>query len=145
MQASIVSPPKPWWRKLSGWWLRQWDAIRPGPEARRGAGWGTLALAVCGVVIAGLYLKTGFGHPFDFAFAVVAAALIVGAAILAVGLVLTIARKLPRLATGFMIGCCLAFFEVWRSPQYGWPIAIASGLITGFLGATVATFLHGGF
>jgi dienelactone hydrolase len=132
------------WRKLSGWWSRQWAAIRPGPEARRGADWGMLALAVCGIVIAGLYIRTGFGLPFDFAFATVAAALIIGVSVLAVALVLAIARRLPRWSTGFIVGCGLVFFEVWNSP-IGWPLAIVAGLAVGFLGATVATFLRGGF
>jgi len=37
---------KLWWRKVGDWCAARWMAIRPGPEARRGAVWGTLAAAV---------------------------------------------------------------------------------------------------
>lgn len=144
MQSTLVSPPKPRWRKLSSWWSRHWTAIRPGPEARHGANWGLLAVAVCAIIIAGLFIRTGFGRLFDFTFALVAAGVIIGASVLAIALVLLIARKLPLWSTGFMVGCCLAFMEVWRSPQIGLPLAAAMGLAEGFLGATIATLLRGG-
>src|SRR6202162_2095758 len=91
---------KGWWRKAAGWCSKHWRAIRPGPEARRGAVWGTLAAAGASVVIAGLYLRTGFGYAFDFTFAVLVAAVLIPLVALVVALLLTIARKLPRMATG---------------------------------------------
>src|SRR5580658_6807167 len=88
-----------WWRKGIAWCVRQSRQIRPGPEARRGAVWGTLTAAAVCVVIAGLYARTGFGYAFDFALAIVFAALLIPLFGLAVALLLTIARKLPRIAT----------------------------------------------
>jgi len=120
-------------------------AIRPGPEARRGAVWGTLAAAAACVVIAGLYLRTGFGYAFDFAFAIVVAAILIPLVALVVALLLTIARKLPRMATGMIAGSCSIVMLVWFPPQLGIGMAIAAGLIEGFLGATLATFLVGHF
>ena len=117
--------------------------IRPGPEVRRGVVWGTLAAAVASVVIAGLTMRTGFGYAFDFAFAIVFAALCVPLVMLGVMLLLTILRKLPRLATGVVIGCCVIVMMLWG--PVGVPMAIVVGLIEGVLGGTIATFVAGGF
>ena len=136
---------KIWWRIVRAWCTRHWTAIRPGPEARRGAAWGTLAAAAACVVIAGLYLRTGFGYAFDFAFAAVVAAILIPLVALAVALLLTIARKLPRMATGMIVGSCSIVMLVWSPPQLGVVMAIAAGLIEGFLGASIATFLVGHF
>jgi hypothetical protein len=142
---ALAASVRLWWRKVASWCRRQWAAIRPGPEARRGAVWGTLAVAASGVVIAGLYLKSGFGRLFDFTFAIVAAAVLIPLVALAVALLLTIARKLPRMATGMMIGSCAIFMLVWGPPELGIALAGAVGLAEGFLGATIATLLAGDF
>lgn len=126
------------------WWLRNWLAIRPGPEARRGAVWGTLAAAAACVVVGGLYLQTGFGYAFDFAFALLFAALCIPLTMLAVALLLTILRKLPRLATGLIIGCCVVVLMLWGPFELGLAMAIFVGLTEGVLGATIATFVVGG-
>ena len=42
------------WRRFRNWSASQWAAIRPGPEARRGAVWGTLTAAAITVMIGGL-------------------------------------------------------------------------------------------
>ncbi|HYL09389.1 MAG TPA: hypothetical protein VEU31_01505 [Candidatus Acidoferrales bacterium] len=119
--------------------------MRPGPEARRGAVWGTLGAAAVGVVIAGLYLRTGFGYLFDFAFAIVFAAILIPLAALAVALLLSIARKLPRMATGMIVGSCMIVMLLWGPPQLGVVLATEIGLAEGFLGATIATFFFGRF
>jgi len=134
-----------WWRRSAGWCARYWRQVRPGPEARRGAVWGTLAAAAICVVIAGLYLRSGFGYAFDFAFAIIFAAALIPLVALAVALLLTIARRLPRMATGMMIGCCAVVMLVWGPPQLGISMAIVMGLADGFLGATIATFLAARF
>jgi dienelactone hydrolase len=132
------------WLRIRDWCARIWIAIRPGPEARRGAVWGTLAAAAACVVIAGLYLRTGFGYAFDFAFATVFAALVIPLTALAVALLLTIARKLPRMATGMVVGSCAIVMALWGPPELGVLMAIVVGLIEGILGATIATILVGG-
>src|SRR6266702_4285256 len=63
---SLRARAKLWSRKAGDWCAAHWMAIRPGPEARRGAVWGTLAAAAACVIIAGLYLRTGFGYLWDF-------------------------------------------------------------------------------
>ncbi len=133
------------WRAVRGWCVTGWSAIRPGPEARRGAVWGTLAAAAAAVVVGALYLRTGFGYAFDFAFAIVFAAIFIPLVMLAVALLLTIARKLPRIATGVMVGSCGIVMAMWGPLELGIGMAVAIGLAEGFLGATVATFATGAF
>ncbi|MGA2738412.1 MAG: hypothetical protein ABSG65_13305 [Bryobacteraceae bacterium] len=136
---------KGWWRQGTDWCARQWRQIRPGPEARRGAIYGTLAAAAASAVVAALYAHTGFGYPFDFALAIVFAALLIPLIGLAVALLLTIARRLPRMATGLILGSCVIVMLAWMPPQLGIPMAIAIGLVEGVLGATIATFVAGRF
>ena len=133
------------WLKVKVWRFKNWMLIRPGPESRRGAVWGTLAAAAATVVIGGLYLRTGFGYVFDFAFATLFAALCIPLTALAVMLLLTILRKLPRLASGLVVGACVVVMMLWGPPELGVPMAIAIGLTGGVLGATMATFIAGGF
>ena len=142
---SLWTRGKAVWLRIKEWWTRNWILVRPGPEARRGAVWGTLAAAAACVVIGGLYLRTGFGYVFDFAFAILFAALCIPLSMLAVALVLTILRRLPRLATGLIIGSCVVVKMLWGPPELGVFVAIVAGLIEGILGATIATFFVGGF
>src|SRR5580700_4980052 len=106
------------WRSLRDWTARAWANIRPGPEARRGALWGAILVALWIAIVGGVYLQSGFGLAIDLAFALTVAALGVPLVALAVWLLLTILRKLPRFFSGFLIGICvlvgLAFF-----PQLG--------------------------
>lgn len=138
-------PAKSWWRKLREWFADQWAAIRPGPEARKGAIWGTLAAAAICVVIGGLYTRTGFGYLFDFAFCIVFAALAIPLVALAVALLLFIFRKLRPFSTGFIIGSCFIVYMLWGPPELGAVMAIGMGLTAGILGAAIATFLSGNF
>jgi hypothetical protein len=133
------------WRKLRAWFARQWADLRPGPEARRGAVWGTLIAAAACVVIGGIYIRTGFGYLFDFAFCVVFAALLIPLTALLLALLLTIARKLPRFASGMIVGSCVIVMALWGPPQLGAMLAIGIGLAAGFLGATIVTFFRGNF
>ena len=158
MPHAVVPEPKPprpslparfreWRRRAAAWCARQWRQIRPGPEARRGAVWGALAAAAVCVVIAGLYARTGFGYAFDFALAVV---LWPRCSFLLsrwpCALLLTIARRLPRMATGMIVGSCAIVMLAWMPPQLGLPRWRSSiGLTEGVLGATIATFVAGHF
>jgi len=129
--------------RIRNWWRRAWSNIRPGPEARKGGVWGVLAAALWAAVIGGHYLESGFGPWIDYAFAFAVAALGIPLAALVVILLLTLFRKLPRLATGFILGACtfiaLVFFPV------GPVLAAVIGLLEGVLGATIATLLFGNF
>src|SRR5271155_409902 len=145
--ASISLPPveKSRWRKVRDWCSRQWTAICPGLEARRGAVWGTLVAAAVCVVIGGLYIQTGFGYLFDFTFCILVAAILIPLVAALVVLILSIARNLPRFATGVIIGSCFVVMTLWGPPELGITVAIAVGLATGVLGATIATFFFGNF
>ena len=133
------------WRTVSAWRGRQWAAIRPGRAERRGGIWGTLGAALLCVVMAGLYLRTGFGYAFDFALATVVAAVVIPLIALVVALLMTIIRRLPRMATGVIVGSCFIVMAAWGPPQLGIVMALVLGLAEGFLGATIATFVTGGF
>jgi len=133
------------WRRLRDWGSRQWIAIRPGREARRGAVWGTLAAAAVCVIIGGLYIQTGFGYFFDFVFCILFAAIFIPLVALLVVLLLSIARKLPRYATGIIIGSSTIVMALWGPPELGAAMAIGIGLSTGILGATIATFFWSNF
>ena len=141
---SLWTQTKDVWLRAKVWWSKNWMLIRPGPEVRRGVVWGTVAAAVASVVIAGLTMRTGFGYAFDFGFAILFAALCVPLVMLGVMLLLTILRKLPRVATGIVIGCCVIVMMLWGPPVLGVPLAIEVGLVEGVLGATIATFVAGG-
>ena len=141
----LFSGVKSVWRAVCAWRARQWAAIRPGRVERRGGTWGMLAAALACVVIAGLYLRTGFGYAFDFTFATVIAAVAIPLIALLVALLLTIARRLPRLATGMMVGSGVIVMAAWGPPQLGFIMAIVLGLAEGFLGATIAAFVTGAF
>lgn len=143
---SAVAPLSRWCR-FKNWSATQWAAIRPGPEARRGAVWGTLAAATITAIIGGLYIRTGFGYVFDLTFCILFAALVIPVIALLVALLLKLFRKLPLLATGCTLGSCMIVMALWgrSSPELGAFMAIGMGLATGFLGATIATFFWGNF
>jgi len=115
------------------------EAGPPGPEARRGAVWGTLAAAalcvssrtVCPNRIR-LRFRLRAGHPVCRVFIPLTA--------LAVALLLTIARRLPRMATGMIVGSCAIVMTIWGPRNWAsrWRLRSARG---GFLGATIATFV----
>jgi dienelactone hydrolase len=141
--SSPIPEKKSLWRRFRGWCSVQWAAIRPGREARRGAVWGALAAAAICVVIGGLYIHTGFGYIFDFAFCILFAAIFIPLVALLVVLLFTIARNLPRFATGLIIGSCMIVMALWGPPELGVPMAVLVGLTEGILGATIATFFFG--
>src|ERR1700689_3420276 len=95
------------WRSLRDWSSRAWANIRPGPEARKGAIWGAILVALWIAIVGGVYLQSGFGLAIDLAFALTVAALGVPLVTLAVWLLLTILRSLPRMFTGILIGVCV--------------------------------------
>ena len=75
------------------------------------------------------------GYVFDFAFATLFAALCIPLTALAVMLLLTILRKLPRLASGMVVGSCVVVTMLWGPAELGASMAVAIGLTEGILGA----------
>jgi dienelactone hydrolase len=134
-----------WFGRFRSWWSRQWTANRPTKEALDGAIWGTLALAVCAVAIAAGSFRTGFGLAFDASFAVLAAAIIGGGVLLGIVLIVTIARKLPRQATGLIAGSSVIFLFLWGPSTLGFALAVVCALAAGMIGAAVASFVTGAF
>ncbi|MGA7409616.1 MAG: hypothetical protein WBW33_03965, partial [Bryobacteraceae bacterium] len=103
-----------------------------------------MAAAAACVVIAGLFAKTGFGYAFDFLLAIVFAAIAIPLVALLVALLVIIARKLPPMATGWIVGSCTIVMLLWFPPELGIPMAVVVGLAEGILGAAIATFVSGG-
>src|SRR5665213_3098762 len=124
------------WRTIRDWIGRAWANVRPGPEARRGAIWGAIFVALGIAVVAGIYLQSGFGLAVDLAFTLTVAALGLPLAALLVALLLSFLRILPRIFTGILIGVCvlcgLALF-----PQLGIPFGAILLLLECTFGATV--------
>lgn len=132
------------WHSVRDWFRRAWANIRPGPETRKGAIWGAIAVALFIAISSGSYLKLGYGRAFDLLFALIVAALLVPLVALAVVLLMNLLRRLPRFATGMVIGA-LALTMLAFSPELG---SLFGGLLLlteCVLGATIATFLAGHF
>jgi len=121
-------------------WRSAWALIRPGPEARTGAVWGAIAVALWIAIVGGIYLKSGFGLTIDLAFALLVAAVGVPLVMLVVWLILTILRKLPRWFTGLLVGVC-ALVGLAFPPQLGIPFGAILLLTECVLGATIAILL----
>src|ERR1035437_2137614 len=130
------------WYSIRYWCAQAWSKIRPGSEARKGATWGAILVALWIAIVGGIYLKSGFGLPIDLAFALTVAALGVPLVMLGVWLILTILRKLPRMFSGLLVGACL-LVGLALSPPLGIPFGAILLLTECTLGATIATFLAG--
>jgi dienelactone hydrolase len=131
------------WRTVAVWFARFWTDVRPGPEARGGAAWGSLAAALVAAVIAGRYMKTGFGWWIDFLFCFAVAALVILISAALVPLLLTILRKLPRLVSGMILGSVFVIGLAFMPLGLGvGPIACLPAAI---LGASLATLFSAGF
>lgn len=131
------------WRNVAARFSRFWTDVRPGPEARGGAAWGSILAAFVGALIAGRYMNTGFGLWIDFLFCLAVGALLILISAGLVPLLLTILRKLPRLVSGVIFGSVLVIALTFMPVGIGvGPIAC---LFAGILGATIATFFSAGF
>ncbi len=131
------------WRAAARWFSRIWADVCPGPEARRGAVWGSISAASVCTLIAGRYLNTGFGLWIDILFCIVVAALLILVSAGLVSLLLTILRKLPRLVSGLIFGSIAVIALTFM------PLGIGVGplvcLSAGILGAAIATWFSAGF
>ncbi len=108
---------------------------RWGPEARKGAIWAVVLTVVWAAIIGGVNLKSGFGLGIDLLFALLIAALGIPLVLLAVTLVFTIVRKLPRALSGFFVGAFLFVSLLWYGSLGYWMAAILL-LLEAVLGAT---------
>ncbi|HEY3738371.1 MAG TPA: hypothetical protein VGL53_00930 [Bryobacteraceae bacterium] len=130
---------KRWWGRLRDWWKRTWTNIRPGPETRSGVLIAAIVTVVAGAILGGLNLKSGFGVVADLLFAFLVAALGIGLIVLATAIVISIVRRLPKVASGVVIGACI--FVSMIMPPAGFvfvPLAI-------IFGAALATIWKGDF
>lgn len=132
------------WRAIRDWTSHAWANIRPGPEARKGAIWGALFVALSTAIVGGIYLQSGFGLAVDLAFALIVALLAVPLVALLVVLVLKILRKLPAFTTGLIFGAFALVMLSW-SPQLGSLLGAVLLLTECTLGAAIATIFTGHF
>src|SRR3974377_1381952 len=98
---------KHWWVRSRDWWLHVWSKIRPGPETRRGVFWASVIVALMAACWGGVELQSGFGLGIDLLFALLVAVIGIALFALAVALLLTILRRLPRMLSGVVLGSCL--------------------------------------
>ena len=82
--------------------------------------WAALATVIWAIVVGALNLKLGYGIWANFLFACGVAALGIPVVTLAVALVLTILRKLPRLAAGFVVGAFLFLVALFWFDSLGY-------------------------
>jgi len=136
--------PSTLWRRTKDWCVRTWQAIRPGPEARKGFLWLIAATVFWAVLVGGLNLKLGFGLWFDLLFALTVAALGIPLTALIVALLIKFIRMLPQWATGFFIGAILFISLLWWG-SLGFAMGLLLILVEGLLGAAFATLFSRGF
>ena len=147
--ALAVEAKTPIWRKAWGGVKRGWRAcgtfwreVRPGPETRKGAAIGAFIAPVVVAISFGTAVHTGLGTFADIVLALILAAIIVCLAALLTWILLTIFRRLNRWATAFVIGSAVAFSMAFPT-ELGIPLGILAVLVTGTLGATIATLRSG--
>ncbi|MBV9498262.1 MAG: hypothetical protein JO138_02705 [Acidobacteriaceae bacterium] len=103
-----------------------------------------IGTVVWAAIVGGLNLKLGFGLWFDLLFAFTIAALGIPIAMLAVALILKIARKLPAWIPGFFVGVVLFCSLLWFG-SLGWTMGVLLVLLEGTMGAAVTTVLSSRF
>lgn len=119
-----------------------WQAIRPQPEARKGVAVAAAITAIAWAIYIGVTVDTGLGVWLDVLVALVVTALGVPLVAAVVALLLTILRRLPRFATGLVIGVAVLLALPWPMPL-GPIFGLPGALIQAALGAGVATFFFG--
>jgi dienelactone hydrolase len=127
------------WRLVRGWCERQWTALSPGPEARRGGMWGMLVFLAAFVAIRLVLLPSGYGIAFDAAFVTATTAIVLVAVIVAV--ILTALQRLPIIGTGVFVGVIVL---VTAGSFYQSSISLVAAVVSlclaaCVLGATIAT------
>ena len=120
-----------------------WRSLKPVHEAHHGVLWAAVGATLAALVVGGFSLKSGFGLWVDLSLLFAAAAIGLPLVAVAVGLVLTLLRKIPRLGAGVLVAVLVLLALPWLNT---WGYAVAAGvlLIECTLGASVATVLLGG-
>lgn len=132
-------------QRIGAWFAKRWQPIRPGPEAGRGAFVGLVAAAASCAFIGGLYLRSGFGRIFDFAFAFLFAGITIPLAALLIALIFWITRQFTPLRAGLVIACCAFVSLIWGPPELGLALGVTIAVLEGLLGASLATLFSGSF
>ena len=132
-------PFKRWWLRICIWWRQVWLNIRPGPETRSGVFWASIIISLLAAYEGGTDLHSGFGLTADLMFALLVAVLGIGLVVLALALLLSILRRLPRMLSGLVLGACL--FASLVLPASGFVFVPLAAIF----GAALATLLSGEF
>lgn len=120
-----------------------WRSLKPVHEAHHGVLWAAVCASLIAVVVGGFNLKSGFGIVVDLAVVFIGAAIGVPLIAIAVVLILTLLRKIPRLAAGVVSGVLVLLALPWLN-SWGYLLGAIVLLIECTLGASVATILLGG-
>ncbi len=123
--------------------VEKWRSLKPVHEAHHGTLWAAFAASIVALVVAGFTLKSGFGLGIDLAVVFVAAAIGLPVVALTVAVVLTLLRKIPRLAAGVIVAVLVLLALPWLN-AWGYMVAAGVLLIQCTLGASIATVLLGG-
>ena len=120
-----------------------WRAVKPVHEAHHGALWAATGASVVALLVGGFNLKSGFGLWVDLSLLFAAAAIGLPLVAIAVALVLTLVRKIPRLGAGVLVAVMVLLALPWLN-AWGYLLGAVVLLIECTLGASVATVLLGG-
>ena len=123
--------------------LELWRSLKPVHEAHHGILWAAACASLIAVVVGGFNLKSGFGIAVDLAVAFITAAIGVPSVAMGVVLLLTLLRRIPRLAAGVFAGVLVLLALPWLN-AWGYFVGAAVLLIECTLGASIATILLGG-
>jgi dienelactone hydrolase len=129
------------WSALRGWWQRQWAALNPGPEARRGALCGTLVFVAIFAIEDVISQPSGFGLAVDVGFTIALSVVVITVITLVVALFIVIVRQLPLLCTGVLLGSSglMAIASVAQPSPRLYLLALAFCLAGATMGGAIAT------
>lgn len=134
------------WRRARRLPSRLWQAMQPGPRARKGAAWGTAVAAALGAAVTGIWLNPGLGRVLDVPAGILITLLL--GALIGLGLILALQLLdlLPRFfgwvgfgAVGVLIFLMLG--GLGFPPALGILIGLAIAIVEALLGGTLIRLL----
>lgn len=131
------------WHRFRQGASRAWQAVQPGPRARRGAAWGVAGVVAVAAAVVGIWLRPGLGPVLDVPAGMLLALLIAGVMVLGLVLALKLLSLLPRFFgwAGFGAVGVLLFLLM---EDLGLPLkmslaaALAIAAVEGLLGGSLA-------